>query len=62
MNEINEEHYSMVEDCTARESRLSEWEAGFIESITEALHNGKSLTERQEEILNSIWEKVTQKG
>jgi len=62
INEINEEHHSMIEDCAIRESRLSEWEASFIESITEQLENEKSLTEKQTDVLNNIWEKVTKKG
>ena len=52
----------MIEDCIDRESRLSEWESIFIESIEEHLQTRKELSEKQEIILEKIWNKVTKKG
>lgn len=37
---------------------LTEWEADFIDSISEQLSNGKPLSARQEEILHKIYGKV----
>jgi hypothetical protein len=37
---------------------LTPWEEDFIESITDQLDAGKKLSERQLEILDSIYEKV----
>lgn len=54
-----DEHIDMVEDCEKRESKLSEWEKGFIQSIGEQLRRGSSLTDRQVETLDKIWSKVT---
>ena len=50
---------SMIEDCMRRESKLSNWEREFIQSIDEWFRENESLTERQEEILTKIWDKLT---
>lgn len=55
----HEEHQQMVEDCENRESKLTEWEAGFIQSIREQLDRGRALSEKQAQTLDSIWERVT---
>ena len=52
----------LINDCEARESRLSEWEAEFIDSIKAQITDGRSLTERQAATLDKIWEKATAKG
>ena len=52
----------MIADCEARESRLTEWEASFIDSLSKQLERGRSLTEKQDETLNRIWDKVTENG
>lgn len=49
----------MIEDCEKRESMLSDWEREFIDSIGERLSRGRSLTTRQIETLESIWDRVT---
>ena len=56
------EALQMIADCEARESRLSEWEAGFIDSLSKQIERGRSLTEKQDETLNKIWDKVTENG
>lgn len=33
-----DDHAQMIEDCEARESKLSEWEHEFIDSIGRQLH------------------------
>lgn len=53
------EHPQMIEDCEARESRLSEWEAHFIDSIKAQLARGAQLTSKQVAILDGIWEEAT---
>lgn len=57
-----EDHHEMIEDCLDRESRMSDWEEEFIESLEEWLANGKTLTERQAEKLEDVWERVTKNG
>lgn len=45
----------MIDDCINRESKLNEWELGFIQSISEK----DSRTEKQIETLHKIWDKIT---
>ena len=52
------EHQTMLDDCEARESKLTEWEAKFIASLQEQIAE-RSLSQRQVEILERIWERVT---
>lgn len=54
-----DEHLTMIDDCEKRESKLSDWERGFIDSISHQMKNGASLTERQIEVLEQIWNRVT---
>jgi hypothetical protein len=57
-----EEQLQMVADCEARESRLSDWERGFVDSIGKWLRDGTGLTKKQADTLNDIWEKATAAG
>lgn len=61
-NEATKEYLQQVEDCEARESRMSEWEHGFIASLGERLRAGCFLTDTQIEKLDQVWERVTSKG
>jgi len=58
----NDEQMSMLEDCQARESRLSDWEQSFIDSLLIFLGRGNALTAKQQETLQSIWDKATKEG
>ena len=51
----NRELVLLVEDIINRKEKLSEWESGFISSISEQ----KSFSPRQSEIINKIWDRVT---
>lgn len=57
-----DEWLQMIKDCEARESRLSDWERNFIDDISKWLGDGKSLTDGQSQKLESIWDRVTQRG
>lgn len=56
------EQEQMIDDIEDRESRLNDWEREFISSIKSRLDDDMNLTTRQEEILERIWNKVTQRG
>lgn len=56
------EEQQMVEDCEARESRCTEWERTFLDSLSKQLGAGRGLSARQKETLDNIWERVTAKG
>lgn len=49
----------MIEDCEARDSKLSEWEQQFIDSIGRQLAEHGGLSQKQQERLTAIWERVT---
>lgn len=57
-----DEYLRLVEDCEKRESRMTEWEIGFISSIRSRLEDDRPLTDKQTETLDKIWERVTAKG
>lgn len=52
----------MIDDCEKRESKLTEWESGFIDSIRNRLEQEKPLSSKQTETLDKIWERVTARG
>lgn len=62
MTTLISEQLTMVEDCEERESRLTEWEAGFLDSIRRRLEQEKPLSEKQADTLDRIWERATEKG
>lgn len=62
MNACNAEHQQLVDDCKARESRLSDWERGFVDSIEHQLAAGRTLSPKQSATLDDIWERATARG
>ena len=57
-----DEYLTLVEDCEKRESKLTEWEAGFVDSIRHRLEKEQPLSAKQTETLDKIWERVTARG
>jgi len=57
-----DEYMTLVEDCEKRESRLTEWEGSFIDSIRNRLEQELPLSLKQIETLDAIWERVTANG
>lgn len=62
MIKSNDEALTMIEDCQSRESRLTDWEQSFIDSVLIFMNRGNSLTLKQQETLTNIWEKATAEG
>lgn len=56
---MNEDQLVLIKDCFKRLSKLSAWEDDFINNAQERLASGRPLTDRQSELLDEIWEKVT---
>jgi hypothetical protein len=54
-----DEHLTMVQDCENRESKLTDWERQFVDSIKAQLERSRPLTDKQAETLDSIWNRVT---
>lgn len=59
MSTSREEIATMVADCEARESKLTNWERDFIDSVAASLAKGDGLTRKQEQTLADIWERIT---
>jgi len=57
-----DEYLQMIVDCEARESRMSDWDRAFVDSLGKRLGDGRTLTPKQIEKLNEIWERVTADG
>lgn len=57
-----DEVHQMIDDLEARESRLTDWEREFVDSIKAQLGRGRALTLKQDETLERIWNSVTAKG
>ncbi len=53
---------TMIDDCVTREERLSDWQRGFVDSLSRQLDDGKTLTTKQLETLVDVWESVTSTG
>ena len=62
MSSYLDEYRQLVSDCEARESRLTDWQRGFISSIGERLDREIALSPKQIETLSDIWERATAKG
>ena len=61
-DESKQDYLDMITDCENRESKLTEWEGEFFESVSEQLYERGSLSQRQAETLERIWEKCTKEG
>jgi len=59
MSTDTEEQRTLINDCLNRISKLTDWESRFMANIRIRLEANKPLTEKQDELLNEIWEKVT---
>lgn len=53
-----QEDLGAVEHLIKVQSKLSAWEMDFIDSLHDRLTDGRSLSERQGDVLDEIWEAV----
>ena len=56
------EYQEMIDDCLDRDNQLSEWEQGYMNSLEEQLEEKGWISEKQTEILEKIWNRVTARG
>jgi hypothetical protein len=60
MNEHwSDEYARMLADCEKRESKLSDWERTFVDSLGQHIARGRTPTPKQTATLDAIWERVT---
>ena len=62
MADWTDEYLTMIEDCEARESKMTEWEQEFMDSLRKQIEKGRRPSVKQVEVLDRVWEKVTSKG
>lgn len=62
MSDWTSEYMTLIDDCEAREERLTDWERGFLDDVKMQLAEGRALTLKQSEKLDEVWERVTAKG
>lgn len=62
MDEWAKEYLTMLDDCEAREARLSDWERGFVDSLRHWVESGKRPSQKQIDTLDNVWEKATARG
>lgn len=54
-----DEVLEQIGDCENRSDKLSDWELNFIDSISRQLSTTGSLSQKQLDTLDRIWERVT---
>lgn len=59
MPQWTDEYEQMLADCLKRESKLTDWERQFADSLEHRIAHGKAPTPKQCEVLDGIWERVT---
>lgn len=62
MPDWSTEYIQLLDDCEAREERLTDWERSFVDSLRRQIEAGRSPSTKQIDTLDNIWEKVTKKG
>ena len=55
-------YMQLITDCEDRDSKLTEWERTFLDSIKNQLEMRGFLTSRQTDNLAKIWKKATKNG
>lgn len=58
----SEPYLELLDDCEGRESRLTDWERGFVDSLRSQIERDHRPSAKQIETLDSIWESATAKG
>ena len=62
MSDWTSEYLILINDCERRESRLTEWEVGFIDNLKAQLERGRHPSQKQIDLLDQVWERVTKNG
>lgn len=62
MNTWADEYIQLLDDCEAREDRLTDWERGFVDSLRRQLTEGRRPSQKQIDALDATWERATKRG
>jgi hypothetical protein len=62
MSDWTTEYLTLLDDCEAREERLTDWERGFVDSLRRQIEQGRRPSVKQIESLDKAWERATARG
>jgi hypothetical protein len=62
MTTWTDEYLTLLDDCEARESRLTDWERSFVDSLRKQIEAGRRPSPKQVETLDNCWERATARG
>lgn len=62
MSDWTSEYLQLIEDCTARQERLTDWDRTFLDSIFNQIASKRPLSPKQIDKLDEIWERATARG
>jgi hypothetical protein len=54
-----DEYTAMISDCIESDDKLNDWERTFLDSLSAHLGAGRTLTEKQLDKLNDLWERIS---
>lgn len=57
-----DEYITLLDDCEQRESRLTDWERGFVDSLRKQIEAGRRPSAKQIDALDNVWERATARG
>ena len=57
-----DEYLTLLADCEQRESRLTEWERDFVDSLRRHFEHDRCPSQKQIDTLDGIWERATARG
>ena len=60
--EWQDEYITLLDDCEAREERLTDWERGFVDSLRKQITDGRRPSAKQIDALDNVWERATSRG
>lgn len=55
-------YIELLDDCDERESKLTDWERGFCDSLRKQITDGRRPTQKQIDALDRVWERATARG
>lgn len=58
----SDEYLIMIHDCELRESRLTNWECQFLDSLRHQIERDFRPTEKQLNMLDKLWRQATAHG
>lgn len=57
-----DEYVTLLDDCEARESLLTDWERQFVDSLRHQIEAGRRPSAKQIDALDNVWERATARG